>query len=82
VAVAGGERIHPNAMKVCASFAEDNNPEFKPGSFWAEMVAEVPAKLRSGSSGFVIHSNVASRVSSPVGRREDREQAPKRISIS
>ena len=59
VAVAGVERIQPNAMKVCASFAEDNNPEFKPQSFWAEMVAEVPAKLRSGSSGFVIRSKGA-----------------------
>lgn len=56
VAVAGIERIQPNAMKVCASFPEDNNPEFKPQSFWGEMVAEVPAKLRSGSSGFAIHS--------------------------
>jgi hypothetical protein len=58
VALAGIERIQPNAMKVCASFAKDNNPEFKPQSFWGEMVAEVPAKLRSGSSGFAIHSKV------------------------
>ena len=58
-AVAGVERIQPNAMKVCTSFAEDNNPEFKPESFWGEMVAEVPARLRTGSSGFVIHSTGA-----------------------
>jgi hypothetical protein len=72
VAVAGIERIQPNAMRVCASFAEDNNPEFKPGSFWAEMVADVPAKLRSGSSGFVIHSNDAgpSQVSNGSDRLE------------
>jgi len=56
VAVAGVESIQPNAMKVCASFEEDNNPEFKTASFWGEMVAEVPARLRTGSSGFVIHS--------------------------
>jgi hypothetical protein len=72
VAVAGVERIQPNAMKVCASFAEDNNPEFKSASFWGEMVAEVPARLRTGSSGFVIHSTGAgpAQVSSGSDRIE------------
>jgi hypothetical protein len=72
VAVAGIERIQPNAMKVCASFAEDNNPEFKPQSFWAEMVAQVPAKLRSGSSGFAIHSKGGGPA--PVSSGSDRLQ--------
>jgi hypothetical protein len=72
VAASGVERIQPNAMRVCATFEEDNNPEFKAGNFWGEIVADVPARLRSGSSGFVIHSkdSAASRVSSGADRLE------------
>jgi hypothetical protein len=56
LATAGIERIQPNAMRVCATFEEDNNPDFKASTFWGEIVAVVPQRLRSGSSGFVIHS--------------------------
>jgi len=59
LATAGVERIQPNAMRVCATFEEDNNPDFKAGTFWGEIVAVVPQRLRSGSSGFVIHSKDA-----------------------
>jgi hypothetical protein len=42
VAVAGVERIQPDAMRVCATFEEDNDPEFKASNFWGEIVAVVP----------------------------------------
>ena len=72
VAASGVERIQPNAMRVCATFEEDNNPDFRAGNFWGEIVADVPARLRSGSSGFVIHSkdSAASEVSSATDRLE------------
>jgi hypothetical protein len=66
VAIAGVERIQPDAMRVCATFEEDNDLGFKASNFWGEIVAVVPERLRSGSSGFVIHSKdaVPSQVSS------------------
>ncbi len=56
VAVAGIERIRPAAMKICAGFPDDANGAFKADNFWGEMVADVPDRLRAGSSGFVVHS--------------------------
>jgi hypothetical protein len=67
VAASGVERIQPNAMRVCATFEEDNNPQFKASNFWGELVADVPARLRSGSSGFVIHSKDAAASQVPSG---------------
>ena len=73
VAVAGIERIRPTSMKICAGFPDDSDGSFKADNFWGELAAEVPARLRAGSSGFVVHSQGAGP--EQVSRGNDRIEA-------